>query len=59
MMILLALGMMNPFVMAGIAIVIAAEKLLPRAEIVARLIGVAAIVVGVIIISSLWDLGKG
>jgi len=51
--------MMNPFVMAGIAIVIAAEKLLPRAEIVARLIGVAAIVVGVIIISSLWDLGKG
>jgi predicted metal-binding membrane protein len=51
MMILLMLGMMNPFVMVGIAIVIAAEKLLPRAEIVARLVGIAVIVAGVIIIS--------
>jgi predicted metal-binding membrane protein len=47
MMIQLALGVMNPLVMAGIAIVIAAEKLLPRPEIVARLIGGAAMVAGI------------
>jgi len=51
MMILLTLGMMNPFVMVGITVVIAAEKLLPRAEIVAHFVGVAVIVAGVIIIS--------
>ena len=51
MMIMIMLGMMNPFVMVGIAIVIAAEKLLPRAEIVARLVGVAVIVTGITIIS--------
>jgi len=42
--ILLALGMMNPLVMTGVAIVIAAEKILPRPEIVARIVGVATIV---------------
>jgi predicted metal-binding membrane protein len=47
MMIQLALGVMNPLVMVGVAVVIAAEKLLPRPEIVARLIGIAAIVAGV------------
>jgi len=46
-MIQLALGVMNPLVMVGVAIVIAAEKLLPRPEIVSRLVGVAAIVAGV------------
>lgn len=48
MMILTALGMMNPFLIIGVAIVIAAEKLLPRPEIVARLVGVATIVAGVL-----------
>jgi len=50
MMIMLALGMMNPFVMIAVAIVIAAEKLLPRPQTVARLVGVAAVFAGVIII---------
>jgi predicted metal-binding membrane protein len=47
MMICLAIGMMNPLVMVGVAIVIAAEKLLPRPEIAARLVGVAAILAGI------------
>jgi predicted metal-binding membrane protein len=47
-MILLALGMMNPLVIIVVAIVISAEKLLPRPEIVARAVGVAAIVLGII-----------
>jgi len=46
MMIQLALGVMNPLVMVGVALVIAAEKLLPRPEIVFRFIGVVAIVAG-------------
>lgn len=46
--ILLALGMMNPLVMIVVTIVIAAEKVLPWPEIVARSVGVAAIVLGVI-----------
>ncbi len=46
-MILVVLGMMNPRVIVGIAIVIAAEKLLPRPEIVARLIGFTAVVAGI------------
>src|SRR4030095_8567937 len=41
MMIMIVLGIMNPLVMIVIAIVIAAEKLLPRPEIVARLVGMA------------------
>jgi predicted metal-binding membrane protein len=44
----LTLGIMNPLVMIVVAIVIAAEKLLPRPEITARLIGTAAIFAGVI-----------
>jgi predicted metal-binding membrane protein len=47
MMILLALGIMNPFVMIVVAIVIAAEKLLPRPAIVARLVGILAIIAGI------------
>ena len=46
--VLVVLGMMNPLVIVGIAIVIAAEKLLPSPEIIARLAGVAAITAGVI-----------
>jgi predicted metal-binding membrane protein len=46
MVIMILLGMMNPFVMVGITIVIAAEKLLPRPEIIARLVGGAAIAAG-------------
>src|SRR2546427_2118915 len=43
----LALGIMNPLLMIVVAIVIAAEKLLPRLEITARLVGIAAIFAGV------------
>src|SRR5215468_5715959 len=46
-MILVMLGMMNPLVILGVTVVIAAEKLLPRPESVARLVGIAAIVAGV------------
>ena len=45
--ILLALGMMNPLVIIVVAIVIAAEKLLPRPAIVARLVGISAIIAGI------------
>ncbi len=38
---------MNPLVMIVVAIVIVAEKLLPRPEITARLVGVAPILAGV------------
>jgi predicted metal-binding membrane protein len=47
MMILLSLGVMNPLLMIVVAIVIAAEKLLPRPAIVARLVGISAIIAGV------------
>jgi len=46
--IVLALGMMNPFVIIVVAIVIAAEKLLPRPAIVPRLVGISVIIVGVV-----------
>jgi predicted metal-binding membrane protein len=46
-MVLVVLGMMNPLVIIGIAVVIAAEKLLPRSEIVARLVGFATIGAGI------------
>jgi predicted metal-binding membrane protein len=42
----LVLGIMNPLVMIVVATVIAAEKLLPRPEITARLAGMAAVFVG-------------
>src|SRR4030095_8023228 len=45
-MILVVLGMMNPLVIVGVSLVIAAEKILPRPEITARLVGIAAIVAG-------------
>jgi predicted metal-binding membrane protein len=43
----LVLGMMNPLVMIVVAMVIAAEKLLPRPAIVTRLVGLSAILAGV------------
>jgi len=42
----LVLGIMNPVVMIVVAISIAAEKLLPRPEIITRSIGIAAILGG-------------
>ena len=51
MMIMIVLGMMNPLVIIAVAIVIAAEKLLPRPEIVARLVGLATIITGIAFIS--------
>jgi len=45
--ILIVLGMLNPFVIIFVAAAIAAEKLLPRPAVVARLVGLAAIVAGV------------
>ena len=45
--ILVVLGMMNPLVIVGVGVVIAAEKILPRPELTARLVGIAAIVGGV------------
>ena len=49
----LVLGIMNPLVMIVVAIVIAAEKLLPRPAIVARLVGISAILGGVASLLSL------
>jgi predicted metal-binding membrane protein len=43
----LALGVMNPLVMIAVAMIIAAEKLLPRPAIVARLVGISTIIAGV------------
>ena len=47
MLLLVALGMMNPLVIIVVTIVIAAEKLLPRPAMVARLVGISAIIAGV------------
>lgn len=48
MMIQLILGIMNPLAMILVAIAITAEKLFPRPEITARFAGIAAIVAGVV-----------
>ena len=45
---LLVLGMMNPAVILGVAVIIAAEKILPRPQTVARIVGVATIFAGVV-----------
>ena len=42
----LALGIMNPLVMIVVAMIIAAEKHLRRPEVIARLVGISAIVAG-------------
>lgn len=51
MMVLLVLGMMNPFVIIGVTVVITAEKLLPRPAIVARIAGVLTMIAGVVFLS--------
>jgi predicted metal-binding membrane protein len=51
MLIQLLLGMMNPLAMIGVALVIASEKILPRPELTARLVGMAAIVIGVVTVA--------
>jgi predicted metal-binding membrane protein len=43
----LVLGIMNPIVMIIVAAVIAAEKLLPRPALVARIVGISTIVAGI------------
>ena len=45
--ILIVLGMMNPLVIIGVAVLVAAEKILPRPTIVARLVGISAIMAGI------------
>jgi hypothetical protein len=45
--VLLALGMMNPLAIIVVAMVIAAEKILPLPAIVARFAGISAIIAGV------------
>jgi predicted metal-binding membrane protein len=47
MLIQITLGMMNLLVMAGIALIIAIEKLIPRGHAVARVVGSLAIIAGV------------
>ena len=47
MVIQIVLGMMNLLVMAGIAAVIAIEKLLPRGQAAAKIVGVIAVVAGI------------
>jgi predicted metal-binding membrane protein len=42
------LGMMNPVVMIAVALIIAAEKLLPHPAAIARLVGISAIIAGVV-----------
>jgi predicted metal-binding membrane protein len=44
--IMIVFGMMNPLVMIIVAVVIAAEKLLPRPELIARVVGLGAILTG-------------
>ncbi|HEV2971327.1 MAG TPA: DUF2182 domain-containing protein [Pirellulales bacterium] len=51
--ILLALGMMNPAAIVLVTAVIAMEKLMPKPELVVRLSGIIAMIVGLILISRL------
>lgn len=51
MLIQLVLGVMSLAVMAAVAVVIAAEKLLPRGLLVARIVGVLALVAGAVMLA--------
>ena len=53
--ILLALGMMNPLLIIVIAMLIGAEKLLPRPEIAARFVGISAITAGAVYLCALCE----
>jgi predicted metal-binding membrane protein len=48
--IMIVLGMMNPLVMVGVAIVIAAEKLMPNPDPVVRISGIAIMTIGAVVI---------
>jgi predicted metal-binding membrane protein len=48
MLILIMFGMMNPLVVIGVAVIIAAEKILPQPEIIARLVGISTITAGIV-----------
>ncbi len=47
----LMLGVMNPLVMVGVASIIAAEKLLPLPHLIARVVGMTAIVAGIVVVA--------
>ena len=51
MLIQLALGVMSLPVMAGVAVLIALEKLAPRGELLAKVIGAAAMVAGIVLVA--------
>ena len=50
MLIQMVLGVMNLAVMAGVAVIIATEKLWKRGPILARLVGAVTIVVGIVLV---------
>jgi predicted metal-binding membrane protein len=51
---------MNLFVMAGIALVIAIEKMMPRGAAVARIVGVLSVVAGVaFLVRAIFSKGYG
>jgi predicted metal-binding membrane protein len=56
MVIQIILGMMNLFVMVGIALVIAIEKMIPRGRVAARLVGALAAVAGIISLMRAYSL---
>lgn len=53
-----ALGIMNPLVMIAITVVIAAERFLPRPEIVTKLVGIFTIIAGIVALGE-FLLGSG
>jgi hypothetical protein len=48
MLVLLALGMMSPAVIVLVTVVIAMERLLPKPELIVRLSGIVAVIVGLL-----------
>ena len=46
----MVLGVMNLAVMAGVAVIIASEKLWKRGPLLARLVGAVSVVVGIVLI---------
>ena len=52
--VLIVLGLMNPAVMIAIAVVIAAEKLMPKPELIARISGAAAVITGLLLLARIF-----
>jgi len=50
MLIQMVLGVMNLAAMAGVAVIIATEKLWKRGPILARLVGAVSVVVGIVLV---------